>query len=688
MTFGFAFAPLVPWPVLIALAGLAALLAVVLAFARPRGASFRAVALTLLILALSNPSLTREERERLPNVLAVVVDKSASQKIDGRAERTAAALADVTERAKALTGTELRTIEVTGQGSDGTELFKALTTGLADVPPDRVAGAVLITDGLVHDIPANAGELGFRAPVHALITGRPDERDRRVALVTTPRFGIVGKPQVVTFRVEETGDLSGGAPVPVTVRRDGQDIARLSVRPGQLGRVSIPIAHAGANIVEIEAAVAPGELTEVNNRAALAIEGVREKLRVLLVSGEPHSGERTWRNLLKADASVDLVHFTILRPPEKQDGTPINELSLIAFPTRELFSQKIDEFDLIIFDRYSRQGILPMLYFDNIAQYVRKGGAVLVAAGPDYARPGSLSETPLGSVLPAEPTGPVLERAFKPMVTTAGAKHPVTRDLPGNAADPSWSHWFRVVDTRLNRGTAVMSGASERPLLVLDRQEKGRVALFLSDHVWLWARGFEGGGPHQDLLRRLAHWLMKEPELDEEALRLSARNGQLEIERQTMADAARPVTLTLPSGQTRQVTLAQSSPGLFKAALDTGEMGLHRATDGILTALVNVGPVNPREFQELASTPERLKPLAEATGGTSRRVVTAGGVLEMPRLVAVSSSARAFGSDWIGVRQPEASVVRGLSIMPLFAGVLGLALLIGALALTWAREGR
>ncbi len=130
---------------------------------------------------------------------------------------------------------------------------------------------------------------------------------------------------------------------------------------------------------------------------------MRDKLRVLLVSGEPHAGERTWRNLLKSDASVDLVHFTILRPPEKQDGTPINELSLIAFPTRELFQQKIGEFQLIIFDRYARQGVLPIIYFDNITRYVRDGGAVLVAAGPDYASQTSLWRTPLDAILPAEP---------------------------------------------------------------------------------------------------------------------------------------------------------------------------------------------------------------------------------------------------------------------------------------------
>ena len=313
----------------------------------------------------------------------------------------------------------------------------------------------------------------------------------------------------------------------------------------------------GPNIVEIEAAAVDGELTAVNNRAVVVIDGVRDKLRVLLVSGEPHAGERTWRNLLKSDASVDLVHFTILRPPEKQDGTPINELSLIAFPTRELFQQKINEFQLIIFDRYARQGVLQMIYFDNIVRYVRQGGAVLVAAGRDYASPTSLWRTPLVSVLPAEPSGQTTETPYFPRLSELGKRHPVTRGLEGSAEDPPhWSHWFRSVDARAEKGTTVMEGPEGKPLLQLSREGEGRVALLLSDHIWLWARGFEGGGPHIDLLRRLSHWLMKEPDLEEEALRLSVRGHDLTVQRQTMADTVDQVTLTMPSGKTQTLTLS------------------------------------------------------------------------------------------------------------------------------------
>ena len=311
---------------------------------------------------------------------------------------------------------------------------------------------------------------------------------------------------------------------------------------------------------------------------------------MLLVSGEPHAGERTWRNLLKSDASVDLVHFTILRPPEKQDGTPINELSLIAFPTRELFQQKISEFHLIIFDRYARQGVLPIIYFDNIARYVREGGAVLIAAGPDYASPTSLWRTPLDQILPAEPSGSTTEMPFRAQLSDPGKRHPVTRGLEGaNVDPPNWSRWFRLVNTKTQNGTSVLEGPEKKPLLVLSREGEGRVGLLLSDHIWLWARGFEGGGPHLDLMRRLSHWLMKQPDLEEEALRLTVRGRDLVIERQTMADSAADVTLTMPSGTTQTVKLAAGEPGLWRGLIRANELGLWRATDGKLNALVNVG---------------------------------------------------------------------------------------------------
>src|SRR5271169_6843477 len=492
MNYGIAFTPLVPSLVLwIALAAIV-VIAGLLLLGRPRGASLRLLALALMLLALANPSFTREDREPLSSVAAVVIDKSPSQSFGDRTHETAQAQQALVDSLKKIKGLEVRVVEA-GQAdgeTDGTRLFGALSSALSDVPVDRVAGAFMVTDGRVHDIPANVAALGFQAPVHALITGSKDERDRRIAISAAPRFGIVGQSQTITYRLDDQG-VSGDR-ARVVVRRDGEVINQRTVQSGQTVNIDIDIKHEGPNIVEIEASPLANELTLVNNRAVVAIDGVRDKLRVLLVSGEPHSGERTWRNLLKSDASVDLVHFTILRPPEKQDGTPINELSLIAFPVRELFQQKIDEFQLIIFDRYARQGVLPIIYFDNITRYVRDGGAVLVAAGPDYASPTSLWRTPLDAILPAEPSGNVTERAFHARLSELGQRHPVTRGLDGSESDPPhWAQWLRLVDTRKATGTPVMEGPDNKPLLILSRDGEGRVALLLSDQLWLWARGFD-----------------------------------------------------------------------------------------------------------------------------------------------------------------------------------------------------
>src|ERR1700739_237388 len=589
MNYGIAFAPLVPSLVLWIALSAAILMRGLLLVSRGRGAGLRILAMALILLALANPSFTREEREPLSSVAAVVIDKSPSQNFGNRTHETEMAREALVDSLKKIKGLEVRVVEA-GQAdgeTDGTKLFGALSSALSDVPVDRVAGAFLITDGRVHDIPANAAALGFQAPVHALITGRKNERDRRIAISAAPRFGIVGQVQTITYRLDDQG--VSGQRAKVGVRCDGEVINERTVLSGQTVNVDIEIKHAGPNIVEIEASPLDNELTLVNNRAVVAIDGVRDKLRVLLVSGEPHSGERTWRNLLKSDTSVDLVHFTILRPPEKQDGTPINELSLIAFPTRELFQQKIDEFQLIIFDSYARQGVLPIIYFDNIARYVRDGGAVLVAAGPDYASPTSIWRTPLDAILPAEPNGNVTEQAFRPSLTELGQRHPVTRGLEGSdSSPPKWSEWFRVVDTKNASGTTVMQGPDAKPLLVLSHEGEGRVALLLSDHIWLWARGFEGGGPHLDLLRRLSHWLMKEPDLDEEALRLTVRGHDLVVKRQTMADQVADVTLTSPSGATRTLKLNPTEPGVWQSSVAANELGLWRATAGKLNAVVNI----------------------------------------------------------------------------------------------------
>ncbi|GJE25287.1 hypothetical protein [Methylobacterium organophilum] len=684
------FTPLVPWPVLAAFGVVVALFTVLALVARGRTALLRAIALALVLAALANPSLVREDRDPVKDVAAIVVDRSGSQALGDRPQMTDAVRAELQRRFGTLANIEPRFIDVTDthEGDDGTKLFTALTQALADVPPERLAGVVLLTDGVVHDVPPSLEALGIKAPLHVLVTGHADERDRQIKLLEAPRFGIVGKDLTIRAEVQERG---GTGQATVTVRRDGEEIGRRTFPTGQPFSLTTKIEHGGPNVVEIEVDPLPGELTTVNNRAVLPIEGIREKLRVLLVSGEPHQGERTWRNLLKSDASVDLVHFTILRPPEKQDGTPISELSLIAFPTRELFVQKIKDFDLIIFDRYANQSVLPSAYFDNIVRYVREGGAVLIAAGPEFASPASLARTRLAAVLPGDPSGKVLEKPYKAALTETGQRHPVTRALPGSEANPpNWGDWVRLIAAQVRPGVQpIMQGADGQPLLALSREEKGRVALMLSDQAWLWARGYQQGGPYLDLLRRLAHWLMKEPALEEEALRAqtTGHGREVRIERQTMAETAEPVTVTGPTGEERRLDLKQAEPGLFSATFEAQRLGLHTVRAGNLVAFVSVGPANPRELADVFSDTERTKAVAEGSGGTVRRLADASGNTVVPRLQIVRGG-RLGGADWIGFRPSDSATIRGVEVYPLAVGLWALAALAAAVLAMWLVEGR
>ena len=685
------FQTFLPWSVIAALAAVMALIAVFSIWRGLRGALVRSLAGIALLAALANPLLMQEDRDRLSTIVPVVIDRSQSQLTPERIKMTDEALAQLKDRLAAFPRIEPRYIDAkdtADSDTPATRLFSALHAAIGDIPPARIGGAIFLTDGQIHDIPSSTQSLGFSAPIHGLITGRANEFDRRIEVVRGPRFGIVNEEQQLTLRVVDDGPSPGGI-APVTVKLNGNEVATLQATPGQETPFSFKVPRAGNNVLEFSVAELPGEITLVNNRTVHLIEGIRQNMRVLLVSGEPHAGERAWRNLLKSDASVDLVHFTILRPPEKQDGTPINELSLIAFPTRELFVDKIKDFDLIIFDRYQHRGVLPILYYDYIAQYVQNGGALLIAAGPEHASQDSIALTPLQSVLPAEPTGNMIDKPFYPRLSEEGRKHPVTRGLDGaDVEPPHWGRWFRTVDVEPPEGQTVMVGADNHPLLVLNRAGEGRVAMLLSDQGWLWSRGFEGGGPSVALYRRIAHWLMKEPALEEEALTATASGRTLQITRQTVGDDPGSATIKYPSGKSETVKLTQGEPGLYQAEKHTDEIGLFEITNGKLSTLVHVGAVDAPEFKAMISTTDTLKSLAAQTKGLVTRVAAAGNAIVVPPILPVRGAVRIADDQRMSIHLTDETVLRGINTLPLFAGFLGLAALLFLLAATWWREGR
>jgi hypothetical protein len=678
-----AFDPAMPWPVLIGLAVFAALLWG-LYFWRGGGSPIlRGIGLVFILLGLTQPQWVRETREASQDIALVLIDQSESMRIAGRAEAARAAGERLTQ-ALIQQSLEVRVREARG-GPDGTMIAPVIEDALGDIAPERIAGTIILTEGQASDSAPPPERLRETGPAHVLIVGDPHRGDRRLELISAPTFAIVGEPMRVRARVI---DPDNRAFVRVRATIDGANPLETRVRANQPFDLTLSSLHRGQNMVILEAETGPQEISPTNNRAAFAVSGVRERLRVLLITGEPHPGARVWRNLLKSDPAVDLVHFTILRPPEKQDMTPLPELALIPFPTDELFEQRLGEFDLIIFDRYRRRGILAPYYYANIARRVEQGGALLIAAGPAEATRQGATDTALAGILPSQPTGRMITQAYRPTPTTVGQRHPILRGLP----DPSlWGEWTREVDARAAGGTTILSGAGNAPLLVVDRVGQGRVAQLWSDQAWLWARGHDGGGPHGELFRRLAHWLMQEPDLEDERLTLEPAATGLSVTRASLADAPGAVEVTGPSGQRFTPSLTGAGAGLWRGGVETSEQGLYEARaqssdGGELRAFAALGPLNPREAAALVADPEILRPLARATDGGV--LLTGERAQDLPEVRRVERGARAFGSDWIGLRRNNASVVRAATASPLAPGWAWAALGVVLLMLAWRREAR
>lgn len=672
------FQPLVTWDVVWVLLGLGGLTILGLLWRGARGSILRSLAILLLIGVILNPQSQTKDVEYLDDIVLVIEDKTRSQTLGDRQEQQDIAVERLLAHFEKEPNIQVFQYSVEDSVDDqGTLLVSALVEALNAHPAAQIAGVFIVSDGVIHD----TGLPDIAAPVHHLMTGRQTDWDRRIRLDTVPAFGVLGENVTLRLAVEDIGPAPNQDQlVPLTISIDGGTPFEFTVEKGRVVDVSLPLAHGGTNILKLETGVMDGELTAINNTAIVSINGIRDRLRVLLVSGLPNAGTRTWRNLLKSDSSVDLVHFTILRPPEKRDGVPVSELSLIAFPTRELFMDKIDDFDLIIFDRFKRRGILPTAYLENVVRYVNEGGALLIAAGPDFAGASSISRSPLQDILPASPNGRVLSQKFQPKLSDIGQRHPVTQDL---AQPDVWGPWLRQIGVEPPAGQTVLSGIDEEPLLVLDRVEDGRVALLLSDQTWLWGRNFEGGGPQPELLRRLSHWLMKEPELEEETLSVAHDANGITVTRRSLEATVLDAEITSPSGERYILTFDKLREGEFQSRFASDEIGLFRLTDGILDTVFALGDTSSKEFENPLSTQTDLAPLIQATNGGTFWIEEG-----MPRIREVNVNRVSAGPNWMGITPRNAQDVISIASKPLIPLWLAFVLLLSFVIGGWLHEAR
>jgi uncharacterized membrane protein len=685
--------PLLPVGWIWGLAALIFIASIAAGAGRLRSQFTRLTAGLFLLIGLLNPQAVEEDRETLADTVIVIEDRSDSMKFGGRDEALTKMTAELKSEFRADGNLDVITISVP-QDNEGTLLASALTDALAGAPAKRLAGVVALTDGRAHDITeAVADYLPDEVPFHSLIIGEPEARDRRILATKAPKFGVVGEQAEYELLVEDPG--FEGQQARIELKLNGDVKARFPITIGRPLSIPLEIERRGSNTVDLTVQGVEGELTLNNNLFVSEIQGVRDRLRVLLITGEPHSGGRAWRNLLKSDPALDLVQFTILTSRNKATRAGETELSLIQFPVRQLFEERLDEFDLIIFDQYERrsqstrrgrsQPSIPPQYYQNITNYVEDGGALLLATGPAFATRASLYRTPLVSILPTRPTGDTLTGAFRPTLNDKGKRHPITSDFQGNE-DQAWGAWYRAIDNDPVGGDVLMEGPDGVPLFVIDKVRDGRVAMLMSDQAWLWAKGHDGGGPYREMFRRTAHWLMGEPELDAETLSAVRDGEDLVITRRSLDDVNDPVDVVAPDGTRRRVTLDRVADGLYRAALPLQGQGAYRLSNGDISAITAIGALNPKEYENLLPTEEVLAPLSEATRGLIKPMNLESS--NLPDIRRPKAGRQTSGNNWMGLVSHEAYTVTQSRRTPLAPGIFLFGLFFLFLIWAWRREGQ
>ena len=641
------------------------------------GNIFRAMLLCLIILSISNPTIISENRENIPDTVAVVLDLSPSQDINNRKDIAQKTYNNIKNELEKINNLDVRLKTINGER--GSKIFEPLNSMIGDVPAERLAGAIIITDGQISDAPTLLDNFNFKSPINVLLTGNKEEKDRRLIIESSPRFGIVGEEINIDIKVEDISASSPNALVSINMNDEIEQSRSIPI--GEIVTITMPLERAGITSLNIEVEAGKEELTLQNNKAVVEINAIRERLKVMLVSGEPNMGLRSWRNLLNSDPSVDLIHFTILRPPNKQDLTPVGELSLIPFPSRELFQANLNDFDLIIFDQYHLRGILPQFYLKNVVEYVVNGGALLDASGPSYAGPYSLSLSPLQNILPTEPTGDVVLQEFIPIMTNYGERHPVTANLKDNISN-NWGPWYRMVEGITIAGDVLLEGPEARPLLVLNRVGQGRVAQILSDQSWVWTKPGSNKGPQADLLRRLVHWLMKEPELEENELSARIDNNTILITKNSLILDNKPIISISPDNTKKEIILEDIGKGKQIGKILSPQEGTWKFSSGNSKITLIVGNSNASEYLDVRTTDNIVEPIVEFTSGSINWVNNE----NLPKIRHLPKSKLVENNDHIKLVKNEKYFVKSLQQSTLTPWYLILVLSLFLLFLAWYRE--
>ncbi len=597
-----------------------------------------------------------------------------------------------------------------------TDLLSALTGAAGAGSGGRpLAGILVASDGadnaeLSEGVSAQtAQELQrLNAPVFALPIGGAAVKDLAIEKVRVDDFAFVRNQLAVDVTVSARGFPE--TDVPVVIKREGQVVAlkTIHIKPGQ-ARYEVKLTfvpdRTGKFALTASVPVYEGEALSTNNSKSFVLKVIRDRVRVLLVVGRPSWDVRFLRQLLKRDPNVDLISFFILRTPGDDTHSSQDELSLIPFPTTEIFQQQLKSFDLVLFQNFNHRPYRMSQYLDGIAAYVRDGGAFAMIGGDQSFSAGDYAQTAIENILPVSllpPGAPSVDESLAQLrLTDAGRRHPMTELSQGlSQNDAAWGRLPRLPG--LNTVGAARAGAQVlieaqdgRPVLVVGEAGRGRTLALTTDSSWYWsfvAAGQElGPRAYETFWHAAIRWLVRDPALTPMRLQAekqsfdpatdlpaldaqvrgsdygAAAGAQLSVQLVSADDGKpRPVTAGKagPDG-TAHVQLPALPPGAYKATVTA------RRPDGTAIGEAEeafvVAPTGP-EMLQAAPRPDILQAIAEATRG---KVIDAGDNLN--------------SLPW---RDPERVEVGQRLSKPLWDKIWVLALLCAVVGVEWTLRRR
>lgn len=640
-----------------------------------------------------------------PTEILVVIDQTSSNTANDRDDISAQIEQHIRDNMEGMDNFIIRPVYIdaalSGDAEEQSRLFDTLRDRV-DITPEKMGGVIFVTDGQVHNAPDTSpyGDI----PVYTILTGPESDYDRAIEITDVSPFGLVDKDHQINFTINEFGDpaLSGNA-IEVLVTQGTNVLQTLQVVPGEPTSIEVPITTPGVNSYTIKAQHLSAEVTDLNNSIAVEVEGLRENLNIFMMSGSSNNSARDLSTFYKADPASQFIHFMPLRlPSDLTSRISKDDLALGPVPYTEIFDNALDKFNIFGFDQYENNFILPYRDLRNIVDYANEGGSVMVIAGEEFSGRKSLARTPIGNILPVEPTGEYRDTRYTAELSEDGKRHPLVRDLPGanpRGETPNWGPWISasISDVISDTSRTLLETPDGQPLLVIDElgENEGRVAILLSGGSFaLW------DGPDAQLLQNVSHWLMHRPDLEAEALRANRSGyGSIIIERQTLdAMAPDPAIITGPDGITAEAEFTQEVlPGLWQAEYRYLQPGLYHITQDNTAPAANteefaidisVGLDFSTELAEVIATPDIMQPIADSSGGTIIRAVQENGEIWMPDFRSIKpETAERFGEDWMGLIQKDIETIRGQEEKPFIPPWLTLLLGTAMIAAGgWSRE--